>query len=201
MSQLLCLNNIRLFLSVCKSSQSFALDESDLFDEHMLYDLTDLACVIRTLSLISRSKLATTAGFRLSNDLSKDNKENNVSSSSSTSSLSSLNKQASPKAQLSPAEHTNDDIYYNIVPTELESPEQYYTDESFLFSGILQLDQQAQNDNSVYQTIVQSPSSHQHQPLKRDFVIREILNTEENFLDGLNTLNNDFLAPLSKILK
>jgi hypothetical protein len=85
MSQLLCLNNIRLFLTVCKSAQYFNLDESELFDEHMLYDLTDLACVIRTLSLISRSKLTNKAGFRLSTD----NKENND--------LSSISKQISPK--------------------------------------------------------------------------------------------------------
>ena len=59
MSQLLCLNNIRLFLSVCKAKQYFNLSDEDLFDEHMLYDLVDLACVIRTLSIISRSKIAT----------------------------------------------------------------------------------------------------------------------------------------------
>ena len=59
MSQLLCLNNIRLFLSVCKSKQYFNMSDEELFDEHMLYDLVDLACVIRTLSIISRSKIAT----------------------------------------------------------------------------------------------------------------------------------------------
>ena len=59
MSQLLCLNNIRLFLCVCKSKQYFGMNDEDLFDEHMLYDLVDLACVIRTLSLISKSKIAT----------------------------------------------------------------------------------------------------------------------------------------------
>ena len=59
MSQLLCLNNIRLFLNACKSKQYFSMTDEDLFDEHMLYDLVDLACVIRTLSIISRSKIAT----------------------------------------------------------------------------------------------------------------------------------------------
>ena len=82
------------------------------------------------------------------------------------------------------------------MPTEIESPESYYTDESFLFNGLIE--QQNQSENSAYQSIV-NPQSH-HQPLKRDFVMREILNTEENFLDGLNTLSHDFLIPLSKIL-
>lgn len=94
-------------------------------------------------------------------------------------------------------DNSNDDIYYNILPTEFESPESYYTDESFLFNGLI--DQQNQSENSAYHFIVQQ-SSQNHQPLKRDFVIREILNTEENFLDGLNTLSSDFLVPLSRIL-
>lgn len=55
-SQLLSLNNIRLFLDACKSY--LGMREADLFGEHMLYDLVDLGCVLRTLSLISRSELA-----------------------------------------------------------------------------------------------------------------------------------------------
>jgi len=36
MSQMLCLNNIRLFLDACSSPSFFDMDESDLFDEHMV---------------------------------------------------------------------------------------------------------------------------------------------------------------------
>jgi hypothetical protein len=56
MSQVLCLKNIRLFLDVCKSEQYFNLSETDLFAEHILYDLLDLASVIRTLSIVSKSR-------------------------------------------------------------------------------------------------------------------------------------------------
>lgn len=55
-SQILSLNNIRLFLDACKSYMG--MREADLFGEHMLYDLLNLGCVLRTLSIISRSELA-----------------------------------------------------------------------------------------------------------------------------------------------
>lgn len=196
MSQLLCLNNIRLFLDVCKSPQYFNLPESDLFDEHLLYDLGDFACVIRTLSLISRSSLIKETihyqGFSLA---SENERSNSISRRPSQSSITS--KMPSSNS-FDLQDKNNDDIYYNIVPPEAETVESYYTHESFIINGLMDIQV---NDNNAYQTIVTGPShQQQHQPLKRDFVMREILNTEENFLDGLNTLMNDFLTPLSKVL-
>ena len=55
-SQLLALNNIRLFLEAAKAY--LGVREADLFGEHMLYDLVDLSSVLRTLSVISRGELA-----------------------------------------------------------------------------------------------------------------------------------------------
>jgi len=198
------------------SKQYFGMDAEDLFDEHMLYDLVDLACVIRTLSIISKSKISTkilNQGFNSSIDSNKENKE------TTRKKLLQDSPQADSRAQHQQqsthhhhhnnnnhqADSTSDDIYYNILPTEIESPESYYTDESFLFNGLIEQQQQNQSENSAYQSIVQQSHNHnhqqqQHQPLKRDFVMREILNTEENFLDGLNTLSHDFLQPLSRIL-
>ena len=40
MSQMLCLKNIRLFLDACKSPAYFNMDESDLFDAHMVSSLS-----------------------------------------------------------------------------------------------------------------------------------------------------------------
>ena len=106
-------------------------------------------------------------------------------------------------------EKTDDDAALNATQTAdngggVDATESYYTDEAFLFNNLSpsQWKQSTINtgrnnnnnnnnntdtDNSVYQTIVQAPQS-AHQPLKRDFVMREILNTEENFLEGLKTL-------------
>lgn len=42
---------------------------------------------------------------------------------------------------------------------------------------------------------------HQQQLVKQDFCIREILSTEENFVDALNTIMSDFLVPLSSVVE
>ena len=51
MAQFLCLKNIRTFLSTCTSV--FDLKETDLFQASMLYDYTDFARVLHTLSRLS----------------------------------------------------------------------------------------------------------------------------------------------------
>lgn len=193
MSQMLCLKNIRLFLNACNSPAYFNLDESDLFDEHMLYEF-DLARVIQALSILSKTKASTDKGCRGFSLMGSS--KNNMSSSTSHNGLSD-NSRPSSTSLLNTSQNLNDDIYYNILPAEIEGPESYYTDESFLFGSQMN-DSNDQSDNGVYQIIVQQQPS--HQPLKRDFVIREILNTEENFVNGLDTLWDDFLQPLSKIL-
>jgi hypothetical protein len=151
-----------------------------------LYEL-DLARVIQALSILSKNKASIEKGcgsFVLGN-------EQNMSISSSAN-----NSRPSSTSILSASASQHDDIYYNILPTELEAPESYYTDESFLFDSQMN-DSRDQSDNGVYASIVLQPS---HQPMKRDFVMREILNTEKNFVEGLETLTSDFLQPLSKVL-
>ena len=51
MAQFLCLKNIRTFLSTCSSI--FEIKETDLFQASMLYDYTDFARVLHTLSRLS----------------------------------------------------------------------------------------------------------------------------------------------------
>ena len=53
MAQFLCLKNIRLFLLACQ--KTFGLKEADLFEPSMLYDFTDFAMVLHTLSGLSKS--------------------------------------------------------------------------------------------------------------------------------------------------
>lgn len=98
----------------------------------------------------------------------------------------------------------SDDIYYNIVPTESDfSPtESNYTDDTFFNPLQYPSSTPTSSQDHVYDIIVKEASTpqQQQQPMRRDFVMREILNTEENFVGGLNTLWKDFLAPLSKVL-
>ena len=150
-----------------------------------------MARVIQALSILSKTKASSDKGCESFSLFGSGDGKNIISTSISSNGLSD----SRPSSTSIIGTTQNDDIYYNILPTEMEAPESYYTDESFLF-GLN--DTNDQSDNGVYQIIVQQQPS--HQPLKRDFVIREILNTEENFVNGLNTLMDDFLQPLSKIL-
>jgi guanine nucleotide exchange factor VAV len=241
MSQLLCLYNIRLFLNACKSAQFLGLSDSDLFDEHMLYDLLDLACVIRTLSIVSMSRVAQSKGVRgftvaaaskstlggvsKSAALVSNNKAEhrlatsitnklNLNSNNNNSNINSSNEPSDDEsscgvATLAASDPTTDDIYYNIMPAEDKSSpgggvggspvddQTNYLDFSFLDSS------QSTESERVYQKIVTTPASKpgSGQPTIRDFVMKEIFDTEKNFVNGLNTeLMNNFLIPLSTVL-
>lgn len=58
MAQFLCLKNIKIFLSACRDC--FCLKETDLFQPSMLYDYTDFARVLQTLSKLSYCEVAQT---------------------------------------------------------------------------------------------------------------------------------------------
>ena len=60
MAQFLCLKNIRIFLNACTGS--FGLKETDLFKPSMLYDYTDFARVLCTLSKLSNCAKAEAKG-------------------------------------------------------------------------------------------------------------------------------------------
>ena len=143
MSQMLCLKNIRLFLDACKSPLLFNMDESDLFDEHMLYEF-DLARVIKALSILSNSKLCkerNIEGFNVMNE--------QLSHTAVRNSVSSLNSSLSNSLSQSNF-NSNDDIYYNILPTETEPPDSFYTDASFLLGNQSFNDNQSDNGKYVF---------------------------------------------------
>uniref|UniRef100_A0A8C5WK52 Vav guanine nucleotide exchange factor 3 n=1 Tax=Leptobrachium leishanense TaxID=445787 RepID=A0A8C5WK52_9ANUR len=62
MSQFLCLKNIRTFLCVC--SDAFGMKKNDLFEAFDLFDVRDFAKVIETLSKLSHTSIALSAGIR-----------------------------------------------------------------------------------------------------------------------------------------
>ncbi|XP_078357536.1 proto-oncogene vav-like [Oculina patagonica] len=61
MSPFYCLKNIRSFLSAC--SRDFGLTQEALFDANELFDVSDFAKVIKTLSVLSHTQHAISAGF------------------------------------------------------------------------------------------------------------------------------------------
>ncbi|XP_041064893.1 guanine nucleotide exchange factor VAV3 isoform X1 [Carcharodon carcharias] len=62
MSQFLCLKNIRTFLTTC--CDTFGMRKSELFDAFDLFDVRDFAKVIETLSRLSHTPVAQSAGVR-----------------------------------------------------------------------------------------------------------------------------------------
>lgn len=62
MAQFLCLKNIRIFLGACTSV--FGLRETDLFQPGMLYDYSDFARVLHTLSKLSNCPKAKARGIQ-----------------------------------------------------------------------------------------------------------------------------------------
>ena len=60
LAQFLCLKNIRLFLAALM--KSFDMSETDLFQPSMLYDYSDFAQVLHTLSRLSQTPRATAQG-------------------------------------------------------------------------------------------------------------------------------------------
>ncbi|KAG0429494.1 hypothetical protein HPB47_023586 [Ixodes persulcatus] len=58
----LCLKNIRTFLQTCKNV--FNLNNTDLFEPHMLFEYGDFKKVLHTLSVLSRSPKAEASGVR-----------------------------------------------------------------------------------------------------------------------------------------
>lgn len=61
MSPFYCLKNIRNFLASC--TRDFGLTSEALFDANELYDVSDFAKVIKTLSILSHTQFAIAAGF------------------------------------------------------------------------------------------------------------------------------------------
>lgn len=163
---------------------------------------------------------ASSSGQRMTVEPGKRLSMSVLEPSSSSSASSSM--PGSKDQQSTATNNSSDDIYYNIVPTESDDfslAESNYTDDTFFnpAAGLYPTSQ-----DQVYDIIVKDvagggagqqhhqhhhPQQHHHhhqpqqQPLRRDFVMREILNTEENFVAGLNTLMQDFLVPLSRVLK
>ncbi|ENN72651.1 hypothetical protein YQE_10749, partial [Dendroctonus ponderosae] len=134
MAQFLCLRNISIFIKACKNS--FGLSPADLFEESMLFELTNFHKVLCTLSKLSKTEKAESSGI------------------------------------LQPSAPRGLDIGSSIV-----------TD-----SGV--------TSEEIYQDLLQSQPQE-----KRDFVIKELLDTEKNYVDVLNKLKVSFMTPLQSQMK
>ncbi|XP_041785764.1 protein vav-like isoform X1 [Anopheles merus] len=199
MAHFLCIQNIKLFLEACKTN--FGLKEADLFEPTMLYDLTNFHRVLLTLSKLSTCRKVQAAnnipGFithsvqtertSLDDDIYKDL---HASQSLLDSELRCDNKEIVLINDSLPCRHQETSFYGQC--NELSSfpdcngreEEKIYEDLCYVtFSSTLP--QLASSSNNLEQ---------------RDFVIKELLDTEKNYLEALNALKYIFMQPLEKLL-
>ncbi|VVC33602.1 Hypothetical protein CINCED_3A016799 [Cinara cedri] len=151
-----------------------------MFDPVVLFELSDFFKVIRTLSILSRTpKLQRLhiPGFIVTKPrtLSQEDIYRNINSLDLVSSRSAL----------LDSFHENE---YTSYDTHIRNEEIYH-------------DLCAIDNNCSSIAISEHPVIAQQTIEKRDYVINELVETEKNYVDVLQTLLKCFIKPLSKIMK
>ncbi|XP_029849038.3 guanine nucleotide exchange factor VAV3 isoform X2 [Ixodes scapularis] len=165
MSQFLCLKNIRTFLQTCKNV--FNLNNTDLFEPHMLFEYGDFKQVLHTLSVLSRSPKAEASGVR-------------------------------GFADKSSASHD----YYNDEAFNLENA---VNNEAFGEFGEYEYETVNHDDEDIYEDLcafrrIPVPTTPAAPLEKRDYCIKELIETEKNYIEALNMITRDFMRPLKDVL-
>ncbi|KAK6194806.1 hypothetical protein SNE40_000360 [Patella caerulea] len=170
MSQFLCMKNIRTFLQTCK--KTFGLQDKDLFQPLDLFDVKNFRKVIETLSKLSKTDIAISkfSGFPPDNY----------------------------------GEHDDEDIYGNLQDLanenelvdqediyDIVSPDQDDTDD--IYNDIMQL--QGHNRRSSERSLgLPAPTC------KREHCVKELIDTEKNYVDALEMIVVHFIKKLSNSL-
>jgi len=183
LAQFLCLKNIRLFLTQC--TKFYDIRETDLFQPSMLYDYSDFAQVLHTLTKLSQSGRAIATG-----------------------------QHGFPVSESSPS-HDEEQIYRTLeeLVTEDQYAEFYYKHHGAAGFGrrdshyFGQAD--ADKEEDIYEDLCSFNSRgskklqtdiQNFQPTeKRDYILKELLETESNFVEVLNMLRKHFIRPITCI--
>ncbi|XP_073981108.1 vav guanine nucleotide exchange factor isoform X2 [Rhodnius prolixus] len=173
-AQFLCLRNIKLFLQTCHDY--YGLKENDLFEPAMLFDLTDLYRVLHTLSKLSncpKIQKHNIPGFSIHKPrtLSQEDIYRNLNTGGEEESACAVGEHCVEYAHYD-THVRNEEIYQDLCSVDKRS-----TPTLFVASAV------------------------NHSFEKRDFVINELIETEKNYIDVLNTLQRYFIRPLSNVLK
>ncbi|KAL4219511.1 Guanine nucleotide exchange factor vav2 [Mactra antiquata] len=172
LSQFLCKKNIRTFLATCE--REFKVESRDLFEPTDLFDVKNFRKVLHTLSKLSKTDAALKKGI---------------------GGFPPHNDNAEPE----------EDIYGNLsdmaMDHDIEDNEELY-DTVYTESG----------DNEIYEDLcsmrrkkhvsrASSSVSELPQPTtKRDYCIREMVETEKNYVDALRMIVQQFIRPLKTCL-
>nr|XP_034300283.1 guanine nucleotide exchange factor VAV2-like isoform X4 [Crassostrea gigas] len=196
LSQFLCLKNIRTFLQSCQSV--FGLSTSDLFDPLDLFEVRDFRKVLTTLSKLSKTPIAKRrhSGFKPPSSRSCDHEYYN--------SLEDL-ANGFPPEQTSHRpppprryQDDDDDIYGNLPDLALHHD---LDDNEEIYDHVYQED-----DDEIYEDLCtrnrrESSISELPPPVtKRDYCIKELHDTEKNYVDALRMIHLKFNKPLKDII-
>jgi len=180
LAQFLCLKNIRRFLTAC--SKHFEMKETDLFQPSMLYDYTDFGQVLHTLSrlsLTSRALAKCHPGFPVSSTFPSHQEEQIYKT------LEDL---------VTESQYT--DFYNKHLGGEL------YARRSSQYFNL------GEKEEDIYEDLCSFNSTNRQllnqiqsiQPVeKRDYILKELLETESNYVDVLNMLRKHFIKPITSI--
>ncbi|XP_070532548.1 proto-oncogene vav-like isoform X4 [Ptychodera flava] len=169
MSQFLCLKNIRTFIQTC--IEKFGLRRQELFDPYQLFDVSDFGKVIAALSKLSHTPHA-----------------------------------RSKAPSFPPANHyhqraTDDDIYKTLEeladerdladedPDDLYDTVYHDVEDDEIYGELCDIKQQLSQPPTPLQKA--SPADQ-----RRGYCIREIVETEGNFVEALGMIIKNFIKPL-----
>ncbi|XKL67365.1 hypothetical protein PGB90_002856 [Kerria lacca] len=172
MAQFLCLRNIKTFLQACQDV--YGLQELDLFEPSMLFDLSDFYKVMMSLSKLSNSlKLARKGipGFHIPKmrTPSQEDIYRNLNAGNSTN--------------LVDEDIASIDNVLRWSPFDDGGERHIYEELCYVTFG-----------KEIQIAVVPSIE-------KRDYVINELIETEKNYVDVLKTLQKSFMGPLSSFMR
>ncbi|XP_071155724.1 proto-oncogene vav-like isoform X8 [Mytilus edulis] len=170
LSQFLCLKNIRTFLATCKNA--FGLRDQDLFDPPDLFDVKDFRKVLHTLSKLSKTDIA----------------------QRSSKVLGFPTDAPSHRQSTRRVPDDDDDIYGHLPEMAMDHD---MPDEAEFQTG--------DQEEKIYVEICSVKHSSQVSELpppttKRDFCIKELYDTEKNYVDALRMMYQHFIKPLKDVI-
>ncbi|XP_045542669.1 protein vav isoform X1 [Papilio machaon] len=186
MAQFLCMRNIKVFLRTCH--EVFELRETDLFDPSMLFDLSNFHRVLCTLAKLSQCPKS------LAKNVKPFSAHRTQSEEDIYKDLQSVGVACPPRVP-EVSEYTSycarirdEEIYRDLcalkpAPTHAHAPHAHAAHVHSLQNNAFAL----------------ATSSHSLE--KRDYVIRELVDTECNYVDVLSKIIKYFLRPLTPYLK
>jgi len=174
MSAFFCNKNIGGFLKACETM--FGIPRDELFRTRDLYEVSDFAKVINTLSILSQSPLATQMGLKP---------------------FPPKHQQQEIRRQRS--YHGEDDIYSKLEGAVADTGS-IHGDSDDIYDPVTVADSE-----KIYDDIIkcsrESKELLTRESDKRSHVVNEILQTEENYVNALRVMIEYFISPLRTSLE